>query len=84
MLQNKEAVIKAIEYLRTVYENPENILLEEIELSEDQVFWLITLSFDNPLPLKPFDLAIGNQRLFRTIEVNSNNGGIKSMKIKKL
>lgn len=83
MIQNKEAVIKSIEYLKSMYENPESILLEEIELSDDQVFWLITLSFENPLPPNPFDLAIKKHRLFRTFEVHSKNGEVKSMKIKK-
>jgi hypothetical protein len=84
MLQYIEAVTKAIEYLKSIYENPENILLEEIELSDDKAFWLITLSFDNPLPQNTIEIALGKNRLFRTIEVYSINGEVKSMKIKKL
>lgn len=80
LLGLKEAIQKAKEYLFSIYDNPENILLEEIMLSEDAPIWIVTLSFDNPMPLKPFEIAIGKSRLFRTIRIDAKTGEGLSLK----
>lgn len=87
-----EAAIKtAIDYLQTIKNqispDLQNIRLEEVEVSEDDRYWLITLSFtqpndrtDNPLPgiiTKP-----KYQRNYKIFRINSNTGQVESMKIR--
>lgn len=58
----KAAVSVAIGYLKflqdTISNKLQNVRLEEVELSEDKRYWLITLGYDVPikikLPLKNF------------------------------
>ena len=84
LLSVKEAIQKATEYLYSIYDNPENILLEEIKLAEEAPIWIVTLSFDNPLPLKPFEVALGKKRLFRTVEFDAITGEFQSLKTMQL
>ena len=48
MIDIKEAVKKAHEYITNIYpgDNFKNLYLEEVELSEDEKFWLVTFGFD--------------------------------------
>lgn len=48
MLDVKEAVGKAFEYFATLYPGFSSVQLEEVELTEDADYWLITLSYPSP------------------------------------
>lgn len=80
LIHVKEAIQKAKEYLFSIYDNPENILLEEVRMSDEAPIWIVTLSFDNPLPLKPIEIAVGKSRIFRTIRIDSKTGEFQSLK----
>ncbi|MDT3740874.1 MAG: hypothetical protein RO257_15400 [Candidatus Kapabacteria bacterium] len=85
MISNKEAAQKAIEYLENFYDETKNILLEEVELTDDNKFWLITLSYDSKLPMSALDIAVGkNNRSYKIFEVSTTKGEVKSMKIRKI
>lgn len=48
----RNAVITAQEYLKSIQNligSIDDILLEEVELSENKSFWYVTLSFNRPL-----------------------------------
>ncbi len=88
MIDFKTAVKKALEFLAGVYAN-ENLLdvrLEEIELSEGDDFWNITLSyakFIRPSSLEE-ELSDETYREYKVIAVRSADGEVRSMKIRQL
>ena len=48
MIDVKDATQNAFKYLRELHGDIQGVLLEEVELTEDEKFWLITLSFPDP------------------------------------
>lgn len=95
MIDLKTAVSAAYQYIRGLQEvmgNPLNDLrLEEVELSEDRRFWLITLGFDIPNKKsknnKQFDLAlptVTSRREYKIFKVNSQTGEVEAMKIREV
>ncbi len=85
MLDVKQAAQKASEYFTTLYtgRNTANVQLEEVELTEDGRYWLITLSY--PLAsltgLSEF-LGKGGPREYKVFKIDASTGEVKSMKIR--
>jgi hypothetical protein len=71
----RKAVISARDYLNSVQDllgrNLENIRLEEVELTENEEFWFVTLSFASfvgPESKKPlYDVISPSPQLERTL-----------------
>lgn len=95
MLDAKSAVESARSYILSIQDalnNPlNNLRLEEIELSEDKKFWLITLGYDNPD--KPKDISnmslIAPQfarlaREYKIFQIGADDGNVSSMKIRQV
>jgi len=89
----KTAVTAANRYLQDVKDlmeiQLESLRLEEVELSEDQRDWLITLGFDVPIRGNSLaNLMSGTnsvyQREYKLFKVDSETGEVKSMKIRSL
>jgi len=86
----KTAVKKALDFLAGVYadEDLRDVRLEEIELSEDDKFWNITLSYRRYAP--PASSVSGATELiagappreYKVIAVRLWNGEVRSMKIR--
>ena len=77
MIDVKAAVRLATEYLRQLYPGPiEGVRLEEVELSNDEAFWYVTLSFlgDPPMP----------DREYKQFKMAAADGAIRYMKIRPL
>jgi hypothetical protein len=89
----KAAVTAANSYLQDMKDlmgvKLENLRLEEVELSEDEREWFITLGFETPVrPTTLGNLTLGSsvlyQREYKLLKVNSETGEVKSMKIRSL
>lgn len=86
----KTVVSAAYNYLTSMQDmmgnQLQNIRLEEVELSEDKNFWLITLGFDIPVKNKTPLPVLGEttQREYKIFQVNSQTGKVEAMKIRKL
>ena len=83
MLDVKEAAQRASAYFAGLYsaETLSDVQLEEVELSEDGRYWLITLSYPerNELPgLLKF------KRKYKVFKIDGDTGEVKSMKIRKV
>jgi len=84
----KDAINAAINYLKRVM-NVKNILLEEIDQTEDGSYWLITLSHENlskdrrKRTLSDY-VTIPIDRSYKVIKMNKKNGTIASMKIREI
>ena len=94
MIDIKNAVKAVHQYLESIQSlmgNPlNNLRLEEVELSDDNKFWIITLGYDKPEkdnpPLKSinldwFSFPVREYKLFR---VNSETGEVEAMKIRQV
>jgi hypothetical protein len=83
MVDGKQVVVKAMEYLKAVYEPTQviDLMLEEVERSEDGKHWYVTLGF---MPSEPGSSASTQERTFKVVKVVVETGEILSMKIRKL
>lgn len=54
------------------------IEVEEVELSDDEEYWLITLSFVRAM------VVYNDDRIYKILKINSETGNVKSMKIRQL
>lgn len=84
MLDVKEAALRASEYFASLY-SPElaaNVRLEEVEMSDDGDFWLITLSY----PRTGLDAIMGSSgnREYKQFKIEAGTGKVISMKIRKV
>jgi hypothetical protein len=86
MIEPKAAVEKAATYYREVSGDTSQLLLEELELSDDKKKWHVTLSHVNPAS-QALSVLLGNQtenRLYKAFIVDALSGEIDSMKAKKI
>ena len=89
-IELKKMVNTAIQFLDNLYdqENLRNVMLEEIERSEDSGRWLVTLGFDMGFspPSTYFITDLLNtkkpQRIYKTIEIDEKTGEALAMKMR--
>lgn len=84
----KDAVRVAINYLKRVM-GVKKVLLEEIEETEDGVYWLITLSHEiltKDKRKRTFSdyVTIPVDRSYRVIKISKETGLVSSMKIREI
>lgn len=84
MLDVKEAARKASEYFAGLYatEKFTNVQLEEVELTEDRKYWLITLSYPVGPELAPLNFNF--KRKYKVFKIDAGTGEVKSMKIRRV
>ncbi|MEA2601049.1 MAG: hypothetical protein QOF89_2041 [Acidobacteriota bacterium] len=87
MIGVKEAVRIAAEYLASLYEGKDlrDVLLEEVRLSDDDQYWLVTMGFSRPVPTNPVLEALGGENLkreYKVFEVSAETGDVRSMSIR--
>ena len=82
----KQAVRIALDYFKDLYDTGglRDIRLEEVELTEDGKFWLVTLGFDRPVPQAIFEAfgAPKYQREYKVLKIDSSRGEVHGMKIR--
>jgi len=89
MIDFKTAVKAALAFLAEAYpnENLRDLRLEEIDLSADEKFWYVTVSYSREAS-SPSELAktMGSfaVREYKVIAVRSDDGRVQSMKIRQL
>jgi len=83
MINVKEASQKAIEHLKSLFPDQDlgNILLEEAELTEDNKFWMISVSFKkiNPAGIVG-ESVFADNRSFKVFKLHADTGDVRSMK----
>ena len=83
MIDVNEASLKAIDYLIALY--PDNdlgkILFEEAELTDDDKFWLITLSYKSPVAAGGVGQSVFvGDRSYKVFKILAETGEIRSIK----
>jgi hypothetical protein len=95
MIDVRQAAAKAIEYMTYLIKDASDVTLEEVEPSEDDRFWNITLSALVPAPVEPPNPQLNisplgslfkprTHRVYKILQVNAENGSVRSMKIRQL
>jgi hypothetical protein len=87
-----DAVRIATSHLYTLLAGVEDVLLEEVEITDDDRYWLVTLSFYQHVPdeqkvvtaVVPTNLFIRKSRVYKIIKIDRNTGEVRSMKIREL
>lgn len=83
----RQAVKNAMEFLGSVQEAkpPEEVTVEEVELSEDGEFWLITISFYPPG--SSLDAIIQDKKPlknYKLFKIDAFSGDVISMKMREV
>ena len=88
MIDVKEATQIAVDYLSKIpgYSSYVNsFVIEELEFSEDEKYWLVTLSYKIPISEGPFDLTgigVKYSVKYKVIKIDADSGKVYSMKIR--
>jgi hypothetical protein len=98
MIDVKQAVKIALDYLRLLYNNDQlhDVLLEEVILSDDEGYWYVTLGFSRPIPstnpllaateslLKTTSFVDNRefQREYKVFQIDSDTGQVRAMKMR--
>lgn len=86
MVNVNEAIKKAETFAKKVIDNPlTNIAVEEVELSEDEKTWLITLGWDEPMKgvtSSALKSVISPERIYKVFYVDIESGEVNKMKLR--
>jgi hypothetical protein len=86
----KQAVATAYDFLQDIYEeqNISDVMLEEIDSSHDDKYWLVTLGFNREqpsvTPLQALSLQKNMGRVYKVIKVDKKKGKSVSMHIREV
>ena len=89
----KAAVGAAIDYLTFLRDKIstelQNVRLEEVELTDDKKYWLITLGYDVPKHQTPFERMVPSispsyDREYKLFKINSESSQVEAMTIRKV
>ena len=92
MVDVKQAVSKAMDYLKDMYQTDrfKDVLLEEVDLSEDNKFWYVTIGFTRGQESTsggPMATLIGQssefKREYKVFQIDSQTGDLRSMRSRK-
>ena len=94
ILSIKEVVKNGVIFLKNLYEDASNILVEEVEMDDQQQYWFITLSYTligarsttaEPTTLQSLAfLYPSKDRSYKTLKIDAKTGAVLSMKIREL
>ena len=83
MIDVNEASHRAIEHLKKLYPDSdlEKILFEEAELTDDDRFWIITISYKSPVAAGGVgkSMFVGD-RSYKVFKLLAENGEIRSVR----
>ena len=92
MVNVKDAVAKAMDYLKDMYqlEQFKDVLLEEVDISEDNKYWNVTIGFTRRQESTsggPMATLIGQsteyKREFKVFQIDAESGDLRSMRSRK-
>jgi len=92
MVDVKEAVGKAMDYLKDMYQLDQfkDVLLEDVDISEDNKYWNVTIGFTRRQESTsggPMATLIGQstefKREFKVFQIDAKTGDLRSMRSRK-
>lgn len=80
MLELEEAIKKAKEYVASIYGGSIDAIVEEVQLTDDRKYWLITLGWENlKKRATPLTTITEPARIYKVVYVNTDNGEVNKM-----
>jgi len=80
----KKAGEKALDYLKAFFPNAQSITVEEVEISDDDRYWYITLGYDLPQGSAGL-MSIGFlHRNYKVFKIDDQTGDVRSMKVRQI
>ncbi|MBI5434482.1 MAG: hypothetical protein HZA52_16730 [Planctomycetes bacterium] len=83
VIKLKDAVSAARAFFQAVYAEEKllNVLLEEVKVSDDERFWLVTFGFSLANELPPLGASMGRMppRHYKVVRVDGVTGEVKAM-----
>jgi hypothetical protein len=83
MIDVNEASKRAIEHLKKLYPDHDlgKIIFEEAELTDDDRFWIVVLSYENPIAVSGVGKSVfSGDRGYKVFKLLAETGGIRSVK----
>lgn len=78
-----ELALIAVNYLKGFFPDVDKVQLEEIEITDDNKYWNITLSYESQDTSVENSLWLGNRsRKFKIFKIGATSGEVRSMKIR--
>ncbi|RDC65081.1 hypothetical protein [Adhaeribacter pallidiroseus] len=84
MISVNEAANIAAEYMKGFFPNTDFIQLEEVEITDDKLYWFITLSYNEESAIRNvFQLNTPTVlRKYKQFKIDSESGEVLAMKIR--
>jgi len=83
MLTINDLVETAAKYLKSFFPDSDSIQLEEIELTDDNKYWFVTLSYEGSDIPTSTNLWLANRsRKYKIFKIDAKSGEVRSMKIR--
>jgi hypothetical protein len=82
MINVKEATERAKEHLVNFFPDADEVQLEEVELTPDKAFWLVTLSYAGASNSVASSLLVGKSMRYKLFKLDAETGEVISMKIR--
>lgn len=83
MIEVKDAIEAAKNSIIEIFDKPERIQVEAFSLAEDKKSWNVTYSFwrkSEPVTQLQSVLGIIGNKVYKTIEIDAENGNVVGMK----
>jgi hypothetical protein len=81
MINAKEAANSAIEYIKSFYAGTKDIVLEEVEFSEEKKSWSVTISFEN-IDKDDKNPSVIVPRIYKIFRIDATSGQVMAMKVR--
>ncbi len=82
MINVKDATERAREHLVSFFPDADEVQLEEVELTADKAYWLVTLSYSGVSNSVASSLLVGKSMRFKIFKLDAESGEVISMKVR--
>jgi hypothetical protein len=82
MINVQDATKRAREHLLSFFPDADEVQLEEVELTPDKAFWLVTLSYAGVSNSVASSLLVGKSLRYKIFKLDAESGEVISMKVR--
>ena len=82
MINVQDATQKAREHLLEFFPDADEVQLEEVELTPDKAYWLVTLSYAGVSNSVASSLLVGKSLRYKIFKLDAESGDVISMKVR--
>jgi hypothetical protein len=82
MINVQDATKKAKDHLQEFFPEADEVQLEEVELTPDKAYWLVTLSYAGVSNSVASSLLVGKSLRYKIFKLDAESGEVISMKVR--